>query len=111
MRLELGIPDLLEGYEVVYEDGCVVSIPIRYGVHLLEWDLQQRSADPGNTSARYCYNVDAIVLGTENNPVTFFASEWLNPRIGEVIRELRLWGSSGFRGGSSDFDNSWVPVV
>jgi hypothetical protein len=103
--------DLLGWYEVVYEDGFVASIPIRYGVHLLEWDWQQRSAHPGNTSARYCYDADAVVLGTEDHPVTFFAYEWLNPRIGKIIRELRLCGSSGFRGGSSNFDNSWGPVV
>jgi hypothetical protein len=103
--------DLLGWYEVVYEDGFVVSIPIRYGVHLLEWDWQQRSAHPANTSARYCYDADAIVLGTEDHPITFFAFEWLNPRIGKVIRELRLCGSRGFRGGSSDFDNSWGSVV
>ena len=103
--------DLLGWYEVVYEDGFVASIPIRYGVHLLEWDWQQRSADPAITSARYCYDADAVVLGTEEHPITFFAFEWPNPRNGKVIRELRLCGSRGFRGGSSDFDNSWGPVV
>jgi hypothetical protein len=103
--------DLLGWYEVVYEDGFVTSIPLRYGAHLLEWDWQQRAADRGNTSAKYCYEADAVALGTEDHPITFFAFEWLNPRIGKVIRELRLCGTSGFRGGSSDFDNSWGPVM
>ena len=103
--------DLLGWYEVVYEDGFVVSIPIRYGVHLLEWDWQQRAGGPGSNSATYCYQADAVPLGTDEHPVTFFAFEWPNPRIGKVIRELRLSGTSGFRGGSSDFDNSWGPVI
>lgn len=103
--------DLLGWYEVIYEDGFVISIPIRYGVHLLEWDWQQRIAHPGNTSAKYCYQADAVALGTDAHPITFFAFEWLNPRIGKVIRELRLYGTTGFRGGSSDFDNSWGPVI
>jgi hypothetical protein len=102
--------DLLGWYEVEYEDGFVTTIPIRYGVHILEWDWQQRVAAPGAT-ARYCYGADAVTLGTEEHPITFFAFEWMNPRIGKVIRELRLSGTSGFRGGSSDFDNSWGSVI
>jgi hypothetical protein len=43
--------------------------------------------------------------------VTFFAYEWINPRLGNVIQELRLKGSMGFRGGSDDFDNSMGPVI
>ena len=103
--------DLLGWYEVVYEDGFVTTIPIRYGVHILEWDWQQRVAAPGNTYARYCYGASAASLGTEEHPITFFAFEWMNPRIGKVIRELRLSGTTGFRGGSSEFDNSWGPVI
>lgn len=103
--------DLLGWYEVIYEDGFVTTIPIRYGVHLLEWDWQQRVAQPGNTSAKYCYEADAVDLGTEDHPITFFAYEWMNPRIGKIITELRLCGSSGFRGGSSEFDNAWGPVI
>ena len=103
--------DLLGWYEVVYEDGFVTTIPIRYGVDILEWDWQQRVDAPGNTSARYCYSAGAASLGTEEHPITFFAFEWMNPRIGKVIRELRLSGTSGFRGGSSEFDNSWGPVI
>lgn len=103
--------DLLGWYEVVYEDGFVTTIPIRYGVNLLEWDWQQHAADERNASAKYCYDADAVALGTDDQPITFFAFEWLNPRIGKVIRELRLCGTSGFRGGSSDFDNSWGPVI
>jgi hypothetical protein len=80
-------------------------------VHLLEWDCQQRSLDPKNTTAKYCYGANSVALGTDGHPITFFAYEWPNPRVGKVIRELRVCGTSGFRGGSSDFDNSWGPVT
>ena len=103
--------DLLGWYEVVYEDGFVISIPVRYGVHLLEWDWRQRAAHPDNTSAKYCYEAAAVALGSQDHPITFFAFEWMNPRIGKIIRELRLRGTTGFRGASSDFDNSWGPVL
>jgi len=36
-------------------------------------------------------------LGRADEPVTFFAFEWTNPRLGKRIREVRLKGTSGFR--------------
>jgi hypothetical protein len=99
--------DLLGWYEVVYEDGFVVTIPIRYGVNILEWNWDQR------VSARdYCYNADALAVGG-NTPdrVTFFAYEWINPRLGKVVQEIRLKGTIGFRGGSDDFNNEMGPVI
>jgi hypothetical protein len=43
--------------------------------------------------------------------VTFFAYEWINPRLGKVIQEIRLKGTRGFRGGSDDFDNDMGSVI
>ena len=99
--------DLLGWYEVVYEDGFVTTIPIRYGVNIQEWSWEQRSA-----ARDYCYGADAIALGgQENRAITFFAFEWKNPRLGKVIREVRLKGTVGFRGGDPDFTNSFGPVI
>jgi hypothetical protein len=99
--------DLLGWYEVVYEDGYVTTIPIRYGVNICEWNWDKRDSVDG-----YCYNADALAVGGEaNNRVTFFAYEWINPRLGKVIREIRLKATSGFRGGSNDFNNSYGPVI
>ena len=85
--------DLLGHYEVVYEDGLVESIPIRYGVNILEWN---RAANPDPRV--YCYGADAIEFGVENGqPTTMFALEWRNPRFGKVIKEVRVVGSSGFK--------------
>jgi len=99
--------DLLGWYEVVYEDGFVTTIPIRYGVNIQEWNWQQR------TSARdYCYGADAVAVGGEGkSAITFFAFEWKNPRLGKAVREIRLKGTTGFRGGSPDFVNDFGPVI
>jgi hypothetical protein len=44
--------------------------------------------------------------------VTFFAYEWINPRLGKVIKEIRMKGTTGFRGGNlAAFDNSQGPVI
>jgi hypothetical protein len=99
--------DLLGWYEVVYEDGFVATIPIRYGVNILECNWDKR-----DSARSYCYSADVVAVGSDgNNHLTFFAFEWMNPRLGKVIQEIRLKGSSGFRGGSDDFDNSMGPVI
>jgi hypothetical protein len=94
--------DMLGWYEVIYEDGFVTTIPIRYAVHLLEWNWDQR------TSAKdYCYGADAVPVGADQSDrVTFFACEWTNPRFGKVIREIRLHATAGFISASDEFDNA-----
>jgi len=99
--------DLLAWYEVMYEDGFVITIPIRYGVNILEWNWDER------TSANdYCYGADPVSIGEgTQNAITFFTYEWINPRLGKVIREIALKGTRGFQGGSDDYDNSMGPVI
>lgn len=99
--------DMLGWYEVVYEDGFVATIPIRYGVNIAEWNWEKR------TSARdYCYGADALRIGASGDkPITFFAFEWKNPRLGKKIEEVRLKGTTGFRGGDPDFTNNFGPVI
>ncbi|HEV7737744.1 MAG TPA: family 20 glycosylhydrolase, partial [Chlamydiales bacterium] len=99
--------DLLGWYEVVYEDDFVTTIPIRYGVNILEWNWDQRVS-----ANDYCYNADALAVGGgAKDRVTFFAYEWINPRLGKVIKEIRLKGTTGFRGGSDDYNNDVGPVI
>lgn len=99
--------DLLGWYEIVYEDGFVTSIPIRYGVNILEWNLGKRPV-----AHSYCYGADALPIGKHSGDgVTFLAYEWINPRLGKVIEEIRLKGTRGFRGGPNDFNNSYGPVI
>ena len=99
--------DLLGWYEVVYEDDFVTTIPIRYGVNILEWNWDERVS-----ANDYCYSADALAVGSRSKKcVTFFAYEWINPRLGKVIKEVRLKGTAGFRGGSDDYDNDVGPVI
>jgi hypothetical protein len=99
--------DLLGWYEVVYEDEFVTTIPIRYGVNILEWNWDKRTSYND-----YCHSADPVAVGRGgDNQVTFFAYEWVNPRLGKVIKEIRLKGTSGFRGGTNDFNNDLGPVI
>ena len=95
--------DLLGWYEVVYEDGFVSTIPIRYGVNIQEWNWDKRTS--GND---YCYGADAVDAG---NGITLFAFEWTNPRPGKTITEVRLKGTAGFRGPDPGFTNDYGPVI
>ncbi len=99
--------DMLGWYEIVYEDGFVTTIPIRYGVNIAEWSWEKR-----DSSHDYAYDADAVSLGaSESNPITFFAFEWTNPRLGKVIKEVRLKGTTGFRGGDPGWINDFGPAI
>lgn len=98
--------DLLGWYEVVYEDGFVATIPIRYGVNILEWNWNERSA-----AKNYCYGADPVLVGRDNASPTLFAFEWTNPRLGKVIKEIRLKGTTGFRGASPEFIDDYGPTL
>ncbi len=99
--------DLLGSYEVVYEDGLSEIIPIRYGVNILEWNWTKHQ--PAKT---YCYGADAVACGcSPQDPIIFFAFEWTSPRLGKVIREVRLNGSTHFRGAVPGFENYYGEVI
>jgi Glycosyl hydrolase family 20, domain 2/Glycosyl hydrolase family 20, catalytic domain len=99
--------DLLGWYEVVYQDGFVTTIPVRYGVNILEWNWNERISEDD-----YCYNADPVAIGARaKDQVTFFAYEWTNPRLGKVIQEIRLRGTTGFQGGSDDYSNDIGPII
>jgi glycosyl hydrolase family 20 len=85
--------DLLGWYEVRYEDGLVETVPIRYGVNILEAGWGTGHA-PGNLA----YEAELVECGEAGRDrITFFAYEWINPRPGIRIREIRLKGSSAFQ--------------
>ncbi len=109
-RLLWDVPDsadLLGWYEIVYEDGFLDTIPIRYGVNIAElgWAKQ-------NSAENYCYGADPLpIAATDSSKVTFFAFEWVNPRLGKIIRELRIRGTHHFKGADPDFTNNYGPVI
>jgi len=88
--------DLLGWYEVVYEDGLMEIIPIRYGVNILDWGWRQRIARNEKETIhynqdKYAYAADAVSVATISaQPVTFFAYEWKNTRFGEKIKHVNL---------------------
>jgi hypothetical protein len=85
--------DLLGWYEVVYEDGFVATVPIRYGENILElgWGQNHRPST-------YCYRADPVdCSANKDGKATFFAFEWVNPRFGKPIKEIRLKASTGFK--------------
>ena len=78
--------ELLGWYEVVYEDGYIETIPLRYGVNILEQNWLDSPA-PRNTA----YEAELIPA---SGGKTWFAFEWINPRFGRTIREVRLKSNS-----------------
>jgi hypothetical protein len=87
--------ELLGWYEIIYEDGFVETIPIRYGVNILDWQWRQRELTGGkdsrSTRQNYVYNASAVTCSKENeDPVTFFSFEWENARYGKKITEINL---------------------
>jgi len=85
--------DLLGYYRFVFEDGLEETTPIRYGVHILEagWGKQP---SPRNVA----WQADLVDCGSSpEGRTTFFAFEWVNPRFGKPIKEVRLEGISGFK--------------
>lgn len=77
---------LLGWYEVVYEDGFVETVPLRYGFHILEAGWTSKH-DPQHLA----YAAELVDRGPGR---TLFAYEWVNPRFGKVIREVRLHSAS-----------------
>ena len=87
---------LLGWYEVVYDDGLVIPIPVRYGVNILDWNWLKRLS--GNEKPKvkynqnqYAYSAPSVLCSADGaDPVNFFAFEWENPRFGKVIKEINL---------------------
>lgn len=99
--------DLLGWYEARYEDGYTETIPIRYGVNIAEWNWQSRKLDRD-----YCYGADPIIVSAADaKAITMFAYEWENPRPGKAVSELRLNGTTGFRGADEDYTDHYGPVI
>lgn len=88
--------ELLGWYEVVYEDGYIETIPVRYGVNILDWRWKQRiiAGEPSKikyAQDKYAWEAQAVECSADSTrSVTFFAYEWENKRFGKQIREINL---------------------
>jgi hypothetical protein len=109
--------DLLGWYEVVYKDGFRTTIPIRYGVNILDIEAGKRASDTwpeGKTGAPqnfYAYQTEFLECSQiPNDSKAFFAYEWKNPRFGKIIKQISLYGIKSFRNTSDKQipDNSLI---
>lgn len=87
---------LLGWYEIVFEDGYIETIPLRYGQNILDWRWRQRILNNERSKieynmADYAYEARAVECAKENSgTATFFSYEWKNTRFGKKIREVNL---------------------
>ncbi len=96
--------DLLGWYEIIYEDGFVETVPIQYGVNILEWNpggensLDRAEGITGSPQNAYCYKADPIdcSFGKNGHEVRFYAFEWVNKRLGKKIKAVNLKGTEGY---------------
>lgn len=95
--------DLLGWYEITYEDGFVETIPIRYGINILDVSTLRRDTDTweeGKTGAPqnvYSYRADPLELSLDDSSsLCFFVYEWLNPRFGKIIKSISLNASRSY---------------
>jgi hypothetical protein len=103
--------DLLGWYEIVYDDGFRTIIPIQYGVNILECNpggidrLDKKEGDTGSTQNNYCYEADPVSCSSDikDNPITFFAYEWVNPRFGKKIKEVNFHGTINYQALQADY--------
>ncbi len=102
--------DLLGHYEVLYEDNLKITIPIRYRVNILQWQWGKSPID-----GYYCYGADEVDISQAGDSgCSFFAYEWVNPRFGKAIREVRLYPSKGFKnwtGKTIDENSVWLAAI
>ncbi|MES2005603.1 MAG: beta-N-acetylhexosaminidase [Bacteroidota bacterium] len=105
-------PDMLGWYEVVYEDGYKETIPVQYGVNIMEWNpgsIQSLDTLEGETGApqkAYCYQADPVKSSTDpKDSLTFFSFEWVNKRFGKKIREVNLYGTVRYQALQQNYGN------
>lgn len=102
-------PDMIGWYEIVYEDGFKETIPIQYGVNIMEWNpggeksLDTLEGETGAPQKAYCYEADPVNCSADTTNIKFFAFEWVNKRFGKVIKEVNLYGSNHYQALQQDY--------
>ena len=100
--------DLLGWYKIIYDDGFIESVPIRYAENIKEWHTWDINPLTGsiddclvepycNGIGSYCYEGDILNCSSDQDKeLNFFSYEWKNSRFGAKIREIYLEGSQQF---------------
>ena len=100
---------MLGWYGIVYEDGFKETVPIQYGVNILEWNpggeksLDTLEGETGAPQKAYCYEADPVNCSSDTSNIKFFAFEWVNKRFGKVIKEVNLYGSNHYQALQQDY--------
>ncbi len=84
--------ELLGFYEILYVDGLTVSVPLRYGVNILEREWGKG----GDAPTALCYEADPTPAPDGDG--VLWTYEWANPRLGKVVQEIRLRAVQGVVG-------------
>ena len=84
--------ELLGWYEIVYQDGYIETVPLRYGLNILDKSWKERielKTPPKAKASQSQYAYQARAVAVENDGI-YFCYEWLNPRPGVMIKEINL---------------------
>jgi hypothetical protein len=112
--------NLLGWYKIVYEDNYEISVPVRYGLNIMEWHWgfnpetgKNKFKDPFNVGiGRVCYEGDRVNCSdVSDTDLNFFAYEWVNPRLDIGVKEIYLEGSKNFRNFGGDFQRLIGEVI
>jgi hypothetical protein len=74
----------------------MVTVPLRYGINILDTGWYRRITalqEPvvKYSQNQYAFEAPAVLCSKDSvNPSVFFAYEWVNPRLGKVIKEVTL---------------------
>lgn len=81
-------------YEIVYEDGFIETIPIRFGLNISDYNWKNRilnKAPNMGSQNKYVYQAAAVECAKNSEEsATFFLYEWKNKRLGKKVKELNL---------------------
>ncbi len=85
--------ELLGWYEIVFEDGYIETVPIRYGVNISDWKHRERLINQKitPTTSTHAHQSSTVLCSAPNSdPATFFAFEWKNTRFRQRIKQVNM---------------------
>ncbi len=86
---------VIANYEITYEDGSTVLLPVSYGGNISHWARRQNQPFPDRYYRHNGYSGTYFTDGIESKtadgtPVTLYRWEWRNPNPEKAIRRVRL---------------------
>ena len=70
-----------------------------------EKNFNKNEGETGSAQKTYSYEADAVNCSAneKENPITFFAFEWINKRFGKKIKQVNLHGSVHYQSLQQDY--------